>query len=124
MSENKKDALQVYDTFLKLYEARYPKACTCLQKDKDHLFAFYDYPAIHWQHIRTTNPIESTFATIRHRTRQTKGCGSRMAALTMVYKLAEGAEKSWKRLKGYELISKIVSGVKFENGNEIVEKAA
>lgn len=118
------DALKVYDSFLELYENRYPGACKCLRKDKDLLFTFYDYPAIHWQHIRTTNPIESVFATIRHRTRQTKGCGSRVAALTVVYKLAEGAEKSWKRLKGHELISKVVSGVKYKDGEELVEKAA
>lgn len=124
MSENKNDALKVYDSFFKLYESRYPRACKCLSKDKDQLFNFYDYPAMHWQHIRTTNPIESTFATIRHRTRQTKGCGSRMAALTMVYKLAEGAEKSWRRLRGHELVSKVISGVKYRDGEEIVEKAA
>jgi putative transposase len=124
MSENKMDALKVYDSFLELYEARYPGACKCLRKDKEQLFTFYDFPAIHWQHIRTTNPIESTFATVRHRTRQTKGCGSRMAALTMTYKLAESAQKGWKRLKGHDLIAKVVSGVKFENGEEKLEQAA
>ena len=87
------DHLKAYDQFIQLYEAKYPKACVCLKKDKERLFTFYDFPAMHWQHIRTTNPIESTFATVRHRTRQTKGCGSRLATLTMVFKLATSAEK-------------------------------
>lgn len=124
MSENKKEALKVYDSFLELYDARYPGACKCLRKDKEQLFTFYDFPAVHWQHIRTTNPIESTFATLRHRTRQTKGCGSRMAALTMTYKLADSAQKGWRRLRGHEFVAKVVHGIKFKDGEEIVEKAA
>ena len=103
---------------MKTYEAKYPKACDCLRKDYEVMFTFYDYPAIHWQHIRSTNPIESTFATIRHRTRQTKGCGSRIATLSMVFKLAKSAEKWWRKLRGHELISKIVAGVKFVDGEE------
>ena len=79
MAETKKEALEAFDEFINLYEVRYPKACTCLKKDKDVLFTFYDFPVEHWRHIRSTNPIESTFATVRHRTRQTKGCGSREA---------------------------------------------
>jgi len=98
-----------------------PKACDCLRKDKDQLFSFYDFPAIHWQHIRTTNPIESTFATIRHRTRQTKGCGSEMATVTMVFKLATSAEKKWRRLRGYREIEKVINGVKFKDGEEVKE---
>lgn len=121
-SPTKERALKTYENFLKLYAAKYPGACKCLEKDKEQLFNFYDFPAEHWVHIRTTNPIESTFATVRHRTRQTKGCGSRMATLTMVYKLAKVAEEGWRRLRGFALLSKIVAGVKFKDGEEVLEK--
>lgn len=120
----KTQALKSFDCFLSTYEARYPKACKCLEKDKDQLFEFYDFPAMHWQHIRTTNPIESTFATIRHRTRQSKGGGSRKATLVMMYKLALGAEKHWRKLRGHKLIEKVVRGVKFKDEEEIKEEAA
>ena len=118
LAPRKADAIKAYTAFMKTYEAKYPKACDCLRKDYEVMFTFYDYPAIHWQHIRSTNPIESTFATIRHRTRQTKGCGSRIATLSMVFKLAKSAEKWWRKLRGHELISKIVAGVKFVDGEE------
>jgi transposase-like protein len=88
------------------------------------LFTFYDFPAEHWLHIRTTNAIESTFATVRHRTRQTKGCGSRMATLTMVFKLALEAEKKWRKLNGHALIAKVIEGVKFTDGEMKVSAAA
>jgi len=101
---------------------KYPKASDCLEKDKAQLFSFYDFPAIHWQHIRTTNPIESTFATIRHRTRQTKDCRSITATLTMVFKLATSAEKKWRKLKGCEMIGKVINGVIFKDGEEVLEK--
>jgi len=119
MSPTKSEGLRSFDHFLKLYEAKFPKAVDCLRKDKDQLFAFYDFPAMHWQHIRSTNPIESTFATIRHRTRQTKGSGSVKATLTMVYMLASSAELHWRRLRGHELIRKVIEGVKFKDGEEI-----
>ena len=122
LAETKKEALKAYDEFLDLYGAKYPAACQCLRKDKDHLFSFYDFPAEHWIHIRTTNPIESTFATVRLRTKRTKGCGSRMATLTMVFKLAEQAEKHWRRLNAHKLILTLVQGGKFVDG--ILEKAA
>lgn len=118
-SETKKKALSSYKAFLKLYSEKYEKASKCLAKDFDSIFTFYDFPQQHWQHIRSTNVIESTFATIRHRTRQTKGCGSRTATLSMVYKLATSAEKCWLRLKGYKLIEKIIKGVKFKDGEEV-----
>jgi transposase-like protein len=86
------------------------------------LFTFYDFPAEHWVHLRTTNPIESAFSTVRHRTRQTKGCGSRLTTLTMVFKLAIEAEKRWRRLNGYQLLAKVIEGVKFEDGE--LKKAA
>ena len=98
MAETKAQAMAAYDEFINLYQAKYPAACACLEKDKNVLFTFYDFPAEHWIHLRTTNPIESTFATVRHRTRQTKGCGSRTATLMMVFKLATEAEKHWRRL--------------------------
>ena len=87
-----------------------------MTKDKDVLFTFYDFPAAHWRHLRTTNPIESTFGTVRHRTRQTKGCGSQKATMMMVFKLATEAEKNWQRLHRFKLIDLVVQGVEFENG--------
>lgn len=124
MAPNKAKALRAYESFFATYEARYPGACRCLEKDKSQLFTFYNFPAMHWQHIRTTNPIESTFATVRHRSRQTKGCGSRQATLSLAFKLAREAEKSWKRLRGYSLIGKIIDGVRFKDGEEVVKAAA
>ncbi len=118
MSETKEYALDAYKDFIDLYQNKYPKACECLIKDKDVLFAFYDFPAEHWRHIRTTNPIESTFATVRLRTKRTKGCGSRIATLTMVFKLIKEAEKRWQRIHGYKIIPKVIKGVKFVNGIE------
>ncbi|MBS4168643.1 IS256 family transposase [Parachlamydia sp. AcF125] len=122
MAPTKEEGFRAFEAFVHLYEAKYPKACACLLKDKEALMAFYDFPAMHWGHIRTTNPIESTFATIRHRTRQTKGCGSRICTLTMVYKLATTAEKHWRRLRGHELIEKVIHGTKFKDGEEVKEK--
>ena len=116
MPPTRKEALKAYQRFLDLYAAKYPKACECLRKDEDVLFTFYDFPAEHWVHLRTTNPTESTFATVRHRTRQTKGCGSRIATLTMVFKLATDAEKHWRRLKGSKLITQVIAGVQFTDG--------
>jgi len=122
MSDTQDKALKAYDHFIETYSEKYPKAVECLMKDKDHLFTFYDFPAIHWQHIRTTNPIESTFATIRLRTQKTRGCGSRTATLTMVYKLAIEAAKGWKKLKGYNMIILVLDNKKFIDG--ILEDAA
>ena len=116
MSDTEKNALKAYERFIKTYEDKYPKAAVCLRKDKDQLFTFYDFPAAHWQHIRTTNPIESTFATVRLRTRRTKGCGSVAATLTMVFKLTKEAEKRWRRLRGYKWIPFVQSGEKFIDG--------
>jgi len=123
MAPRKSEALQAYTRFLTLYEAKYPKACDCLRKDKESLFSFYDFPAMHWQHIRSTNPIESTFATIRHRSRQTKGCGSVQATLTMVFRLAKEAENHWKKLRGYKLMKKVLEGVRFRDGEAIATAA-
>lgn len=116
MAETKKEALKAYDHFVNSFEDKYPKAVECLQKDKEQLFTFYDFPAVHWQHIRTTNPIESTFSTIRLRTKKTRGCGSRLATLTMVFKLAEEAQKGWRKLRGYKMIAHVINGEKFIDG--------
>ena len=94
------DAEAAFDRFVELYGVKYDKAVACLQKDRDVLLAFYDFPAEHWKHLRTTNPIESTFATVRHRTIRSKGCLSNKTALAMLFKLVEGAQKTWRRLDG------------------------
>ncbi len=101
--ESKESALNAYDHFLSVYKDKYPEAVACLEEDKDVLFTFYDFPAVHWIHIRTTNPIESNFGTVRHRTRRTKGCGFRTATLTMVFKLTLEAQKTWKKLNHLRL---------------------
>ncbi len=117
------DAKKAYEEFKARYKTKYPKAVECLTKDEDVLFTFYSFPAEHWLHLRTTNPIESTFATVRHRTRQTKGCGSRTATLSMVFKLGLEAQKRWRRLNGRQMIAKVIEGVEFVDG-ELVEVAA
>jgi putative transposase len=124
LSPTRKAALAAYDQFISGYQAKYPKATECLEKDKEWLFIFYDFPAQHWSHLRTTNPIESTFATVRLRTQRTKGCGSRIATLTMVFKLGVEAQKHWRRLNGSELIPKVVTGVRFIDGEELQQQAA
>jgi transposase-like protein len=123
MAPTREEAFRAYDHFVSQYQAKYERACECLKKDKESLFAFYDFPAEHWRHIRSTNPVESTFATVRLRTKRTKGCGSRLATLTMVFKLALEAEKTWQRIRGHHLIGKVIEGIKFVNG-EIMDKAA
>jgi|TARA_B100001971_G_C18186596_1_gene536019 transposase-like protein len=116
MADTRKDADAAFDLFLKTFRAKYPKAVACLEKDRDVLLTFYDFPAEHWVHLRTTNPIESTFATVRLRTRRTKGCGSRIACLTMVWKLVESASKRWRVLNGSEIIPDVIEGVRFVDG--------
>jgi putative transposase len=116
MAETKADAEKAFDLFLKTFVGKYPAATACLEKDRDVLLTFYDFPAEHWRHIRTTNPIESTFATVRLRTRKTKGAGSRLASLTMVFKLALTAQKKWRALNGSQLIADVIRGVNFVDG--------
>ncbi|MFP4217211.1 MAG: IS256 family transposase, partial [Phycisphaerae bacterium] len=113
MAPGREQAEEAMDHFIDVYEAKYPKATQCLAKDRVALLTFYDFPAEHWIHLRTTNPIESTFATVRLRTARTKGCGSRLATLTMVFKLAESAQKRWRRLNGHELIGDVLAGITF-----------
>ena len=119
----KEKALAAYEHFVTSWQEKYSKAVDCLREDKEELFAFYDFPATHWVHIRTTNPIESTYATVRLRTKKTKGCGSRMATLTMVFKLALEAEKTWRRLTGHRQIELVMQGRRFVDG-ELQEAAA
>jgi transposase-like protein len=116
MAESRAAAEQAFDHFLLSYEAKYPKATECLAKDREHLLTFYDFPAEHWQHIRTTNPIESTFSTVRLRTTKTRGCVSRAGMLAMVFKLTKTAEQNWRLLKGHTLLAQVVQGVKFKDG--------
>ena len=121
-AETKAGAEKAFDLFVKMYQAKYPKATECLEKDKDVLLAFYDFPAEHWVHIRTTNPIESVFSTVRLRHDKTKGSGSRVACLTMVFKLMESASKGWRSLNGSPLLVEVVKGTVFKDG--IREKPA
>jgi transposase-like protein len=116
MAPTRKAAHEAFDHFVETYEAKYPRAAGCLEKDRDELLTFYDFPAEHWVHLRTTNPIESTFASVRLRTDKTKGCGSRLATLTMVFKLARSAERRWRRLNGHELIGDLIAGITFTDG--------
>ena len=115
-AETREAANKAFDHFLEKYKAKYPKSCESLNKDRDVLLTFYDFPAEHWAHLRTTNPIESTFATIRLRHRRTKGNGTRRTSLAMMFKLAESASKKWRRLRGYEQITLVVQGQKFVDG--------
>jgi len=116
MAPGREKANKAFDLFIRTYQAKYPKATACLEKDRDELLTFYDFPAEHWVHLRTTNPIESTFATIRLRHKRTKGNGSRRACLAMFYKLAKSAEKRWRRLNGHEQIPDVIAGVTFTDG--------
>ena len=116
MAETRADAVGAFDLFVASYEAKYPKAAQCLVKDQDELLAFYDFPAEHWRHLRTSNPIESTFATVRQRTSKTKGGGSRAAVLAMVFKLALCAQAKWRRLNGHEQLGALIEGVQFKDG--------
>ena len=124
LAESRTAAEGAMDHFAGLYEVKYPKAVACLEKDREVLLTFYDFPAEHWGHLRTTNPIESTFATVRLRQRRTKGCGSREASLTMVFMLARQAEARWRRLNGSELIVHVLEGKKFKDGELIEQRAA
>jgi transposase-like protein len=118
-AENRADAEAALDRFAEKYGAKYDKAATCLTKDRTALLAFYDFPAEHWKHLRTGNPIESTFATVRLRTDKTKGCLSRQTALAMVFKLARSAETSWRRLNGATRLGQLIAGVRFRDGEAV-----
>ena len=124
MAETRKAAEAALDAFIETYGIKYEKAVECLTKDREALFAFYDFPAEHWKHLRTTNPIESTFATVRHRTVRSRGCLSNKTALAMIFKLTQAAEKRWHRLRGHHQLPKVILGVKFNDGIEIVRSQA
>ncbi|MDP7118832.1 MAG: IS256 family transposase [Arenicellales bacterium] len=116
MAPSREQAHKAFDRFVTMYQAKYPKAAECLQKDREALLAFYDFPAEHWIHIRTTNPVESTFATVRLRTAKTRGCVSRSTILALVFRLGLSAEKRWIKLKGFQRLGQVIRGVKFSDG--------
>lgn len=116
MAETRADAEPAFNTFLEKYGPKYPKATDCLAKDRDRLLTFYDFPAEHWKHLRTTNPIESTFATVRLRHRRTKGSGSRKACLAMVFKLVQHAQRHWRKLDGCTLLPLVLANRRFSDG--------
>jgi len=124
MAETSKDAEAAFDAFIAAYQLKYDKAAECLAKDRQALLAFYDFPAEHWKHLRTSNPIESTFATVRHRTIRSKGCLSNKTALAMVFKLVDAAQKSWRRLDGHNQLPKVIQGVRFTDGIEVAANPA
>lgn len=121
MAETRAQAGKAFDRFVRDFGIKYPKAVDKLIKDRAVLLAFYDFPAEHWVHIRTTNPIESSFATIRHRTTRTKNCVSRNTLLGLVFQLALTAEKSWRKLSGFKLLLDVVQGIRFEDGLKVVD---
>jgi len=116
LAPSRAEAEKAFDLFLRTYEAKYPKAAECLGKDRQELLAFYDFPAEHWMHLRTTNVIESVFATVRLRTEKTKGSGTRVACLTMVFKLMQSASRHWRALNGSGLLSEVIKGTVFVDG--------
>jgi transposase-like protein len=118
-AESRKEAEAAFERFIVKYGAKYDKAVACLAKDREALLAFHDFPAEHWKHVRTSNPIESAFATVRLRTAKTKGCLSRRTALAMVFKLAQSAERSWRRLDGSERLGQLIEGVRFRDGEPV-----
>jgi len=124
MAETRADAEAAFDFFVEAYGAKYDKAVECLTRDRDRLLTFYDFPAEHWKHIRSTNPIESTFATVRLRTAKTKGCLSRKTALAMVFKLMLSARKKWRRLDGSDHLAQVIQGVTFQDGIKQIQNAA
>lgn len=123
MASTREDAHKAFDNTLELFSAKYPKAMECLNKDREELLAFYDFPAEHWIHIRTTNPIESAFATVRLRTKKCRNCGSRDTTLAMVFKLMESAQKRWIKIRGFNLLTLVVNNVKFKDGIQVVEQS-
>ena len=117
----REEAIAAFNRFIDAYSAKYPKATEKLTKDSDELLAFYDFPAEHWQHLRTTNPIESTFATVRHRTTRTRNCVSRPTFLGLAFKLIESAEKSWRRIRAPEKVASLLEGVPFKDGLPVTD---
>jgi len=123
MAETRDDGHKDFDRALVRFESKYPGAMERLRKDRDELLAFYDFPAEHWVHIRTINPIESTFATVQLRTKRARNCGSRETTLARVYKLLESAQKNWKWIKGFNLLTLVVNNVKFKDGEQVQDQS-
>jgi putative transposase len=123
-AETKTDANQAFNRFIKTYQAKYPEATNCLDKDRDVLLRFYDFPAEHWKHIRSTNPIESTFATVRLRTDKTRGAVSKGTILPLVFKLVQSAQKRWLRIRGFKHLGDVIEGVQFKDGIRVEENQA
>lgn len=123
MAETKEDANKAFDNAIERFEAKYPQAIGCLKKDRSDMLAFYDFPAEHWIHIRTTNPIESAFATVRLRSKKSRNCGSRDTTLTMVFKLLESAQKRWIKIRGFGLLTLVINNTKFKDGVQVVGKS-
>ncbi|MYA36257.1 MAG: IS256 family transposase [Gammaproteobacteria bacterium] len=121
-AETREQAERAFDHWLARYRDKYPKAADCLAKDRRELLAFYDFPAKHWAHLRTTNVIESAFATIRHRSSRTKGCVTRKTMLSMIYKMGMSAERSWKRLRGFRQLAQVIEGVQFKDGKQVINE--
>ena len=124
MAPTRAEGEQAFDAFIAMFAAKYAAAVDCLKKDRDVLLTFYDFPAEHWIHLRTTNPIESTFATVRLRHRRTKGNGSRRACLAMVFKLCESAARKWRTLNGAKLLPEVIAGIRFVDGEKPEKNAA
>ena len=120
-AETKEQANQAFNRFVKTYEAKYPEAAQCLAKDKAALLAFYDFPAVHWKYIRSSNPIESTFATVRLRTDKMRGCVSKATILALVFKLVESAQKHWLRIQGFQQLGDVIEDVVFRDGIRLEE---
>ena len=123
LAETRDSAHKAFDSTLRRFRDKYPKAMENLEKDRDELLAFYDFPAIHWIHLRTTNPIESTFATVRLRTKRSRSCGNRDTTLSMVFKLLQSAQKRWKRIKGFDQLKLVVDNVQFQDGIEVEDQS-
>jgi putative transposase len=122
-TETKTDANQAFNRFVKTYQAKYPEATECLTKDRDVLLTFYDFPAEHWVHIRSTNPIESTFATVRLRTDKTRGAVSKETILSLVFKLLQSAQKRWLKIRDFKHLGDVIEGVPFKDGIRVVESS-
>ena len=123
LAETRDSAHKAFDSTLRRFRDKYPKAMENLEKDRDELLAFYDFPAIHWIHLRTTNPIESTFATVRLRTKRSRSCGNRDTTLSMVFKLLQSAQKRWKRIKGFDQLKLVVDNVQFRDGIQVEDQS-
>ena len=124
MAETRAQAERAFDDWDRTLRGQVPKATACLARDREQLLACYEFPAAHWTHLRTTNVIESAFATIRHRSSRTKGCVTRRTMLSMIYKMGMSAETSWRRLRGFRQLGKVIEGVKFDDGIEVTEDSS